>query len=318
MDVLSIAKGVFEKEIKTLKSVEKQLDDVFLHIMDEIMNCKGKVVFIGMGKSGHVANKIAASMASLGTCAICLHPGECMHGDLGMIQKQDVVVLVSYSGESEEIIRIIPGINKIGATLLGITSNRESSLTKACKYTQVMEGIEEACHLGLAPTSSTTAVMVYGDALAVAASQSKNFGKADFGWFHPAGSLGKKLTVRCLDLIHTYEDGTVLGQEDSLDEMLKCMLKADTDLVCVVNACDELVGILTNGIIQNAYQCATEKISAKELMVQFPYYVDDADMAVDALKLMYDKKVHTLPICKNGRPIGTIEKRDILKAGIYI
>lgn len=199
MDALLIARGVFEKEIKTLENIESQLDETFIHILNEIMNCKGKVIFIGMGKSGHVAKKIAASMSSLGTCAICLHPGECMHGDLGMIQKQDVIVLISYSGESEEILRIIPGINKIGATILGITCNKESSLVKACKYTQIMDDVKEACHLGLAPTSSTTAVMVYGDALAVAASQSKNFGREDFGWFHPAGSLGKKLTVRSLD-----------------------------------------------------------------------------------------------------------------------
>lgn len=318
MDVLSVAKDVFEKEIKVLKCVENQLGQVFLYFMDEIMKCRGKVVFIGMGKSGHVAKKIAASMSSLGTCAISLHPGECMHGDLGMIQSKDVVVLISYSGESEEIIRLIPGINRIGATILGITGNRDSSLAKACKYTQVLDGIEEACHLGLAPTSSTTAVMVYGDALAVAASQSKNFGKSDFGWFHPAGSLGKKLTVRCLDLIHLYEEGTVLELEHGLDRMLSCMLKADTDLVCVVDSRGELAGILTNGIIQKAYQDAEEDTLAKDLMIKFPHYVDDADMAVDALKLMYDKKVHTLPICKNGRPIGTIEKRDILKAGIYI
>ena len=133
MDALLIARGVFEKEIKTLENIESQLDETFIHILNEIMNCKGKVIFIGMGKSGHVAKKIAASMSSLGTCAICLHPGECMHGDLGMIQKQDVIVLISYSGESEEILRIIPGINKIGATILGITCNKESSLVKACK-----------------------------------------------------------------------------------------------------------------------------------------------------------------------------------------
>ena len=226
MDALLIARGVFEKEIKTLENIESQLDETFIHILNEIMNCKGKVIFIGMGKSGHVAKKIAASMSSLGTCAICLHPGECMHGDLGMIQKQDVIVLISYSGESEEILRIIPGINKIGATILGITCNKESSLVKACKYTQIMDDVKEACHLGLAPTSSTTAVMVYGDALAVAASQSKNFGREDFGWFHPAGSLGKKLTVRSLDLIHTYEDGTILELQDGMEKILACMLNS--------------------------------------------------------------------------------------------
>ena len=318
MDALLIARGVFEKEIKTLENIESQLDETFIHILNEIMNCKGKVIFIGMGKSGHVAKKIAASMSSLGTCAICLHPGECMHGDLGMIQKQDVIVLISYSGESEEILRIIPGINKIGATILGITCNKESSLVKACKYTQIMDDVKEACHLGLAPTSSTTAVMVYGDALAVAASQSKNFGREDFGWFHPAGSLGKKLTVRSLDLIHTYEDGTILELHDGMEKILACMLKADTDLICVVNEQGKLVGILTNGIVQTAFHGLNKDVLARDLMVKYPYFVDEADMAVESLKMMKDKGVHTLPVCKDGRPIGTIEKRDILKAGIYI
>lgn len=318
MDRLSIAKNVFEKEISVLEHVERQLDQVFLSILDEIMNCRGKVVLIGMGKSGHVAKKIAASMSSLGTCAISVHPGECMHGDLGMIQRIDVVILISYSGESDEIIRIIPGINKIGATILGITCNKESSLARACKYTQIMEGVEEACYLGLAPTSSTTAVMVYGDALAVTAAKIRNFGKADFGWFHPAGSLGKKLTVRAVDLIHPYETGTIVREQDDLNRILSCILKADTDLVSVVNDQGELIGILTNGMIQTVYQSGEKDVFARNMMLRYPHYVDDADMAVDALRLMYDKKVHTLPICKNGRPIGTVEKRDILKTGIYI
>lgn len=207
-----------------------------------------------------------------------------MHGDLGMIQKQDVIVLISYSGESEEILRIIPGINKIGATILGITCNKESSLVKACKYTQIMDDVKEACHLGLAPTSSTTAVMVYGDALAVAASQSKNFGREDFGWFHPAGSLGKKLTVRSLDLIHTYEDGTILELQDGMEKILACMLKADTDLICVVNEQGKLVGILTNGIVQTAFHGLNKDVLARDLMVKYPYFVDEADMAVESLK----------------------------------
>lgn len=189
---IEMGKAVFAKELLALSAVMNQLDETYDRMLGEIMNCRGKVIWIGMGKSGHIAGKIAASMASLGTCAISLHPGDCMHGDLGMIQKQDVVVLISYSGESDEILEIIPGIRRIGATILGITGNGESDLAKACKVVQVLEGVEEACHLGLAPTSSATAVMVYGDALAVTASRLKRFQREDFRALHPGGTLGKR------------------------------------------------------------------------------------------------------------------------------
>lgn len=317
MDSYKIAIEVFDKEIEVLENVKCQIGVTFDRMLKSIMSCKGKVLIIGMGKSGHIAKKMAASMSSLGTCSVALHPGECMHGDLGMIQPQDMVILISYSGESDEIVRIIPGIKKIGAKLLGITCNGESTLAKACEITQVMEGVEEACHLGLAPTSSTTAVMVYGDALAVAASRLKNFGKDDFGLFHPAGSLGKKLTTRCVDLMHQIVPQAVVHLNDSFEEIVSHFLEVDSDLVPVVGEDGSLEGIITNGMIKRML-VEDEKLSASEFMVHFPYYMDDSDMAIDALKLMHEKGTHTLPIVKDGKPIGMIEKRDILKYGIYI
>ncbi len=318
MNGLAIGQEVFEKEITVLKNVEKQLGTVFELILKEIILCTGKVVFIGMGKSGHVAKKIAASMSSLGSCAISLHPGECMHGDLGMIQEQDVVVLISHSGESDEILRIIPGIKMIGATLIGITGNEDSPLARACRIVQVMKGTEEACHLGLAPTSSTTAVMVYGDALAVAASVLKGFGRNDFGKLHPAGSLGKKLITRAADLMHPVKRSSFVKTDATLYDALQAMIETDTDLIMVVDSREQLAGIITNGDLKRNAREDMMSAGIEQLVHRYPYFVDDSAMAAEALKIMDDNHVHAVPVVKNNRPVGVIEKRDIIKYGIYL
>lgn len=316
---IEIGREVFEKEISVLNSVKNQIDETFENMLSEIMNCCGKVIFIGMGKSGHVCNKIAASMASLGICAISLHPGECMHGDLGMIQKQDVVILVSYSGESEEILRIIPSINIIGATILGITCNGESTLARSCKIVQVLDNVEEACHLGVAPTSSTTAVMVYGDALAVTASRLKDFKKDDFGLFHPAGSLGKKIITRVVDLMKPFNSDTFIRENSSILEAIEAMINSDVDMVAVVNEDSHLIGIVTNGDLKRNIARKDIKVdTVSEFIHYYPAFVDVSAKAIDALRIMSDKKVHALPVLKDEHPIGVIEKRDIIKFGIYL
>ncbi|MEY8337948.1 KpsF/GutQ family sugar-phosphate isomerase [Lachnospiraceae bacterium 62-35] len=310
---------VFEKEISVLNSLKEQIGDTFDKLLMEIMNCTGKVIFIGMGKSGHVAKKIAASMASLGTCAICLHPGECMHGDLGMIQKKDVVVFLSYSGESDEILKIIPSINIIGATILGITSNRDSTLARSCKVVQVIDGIKEACHLGIAPTSSTTAVMVYGDALAVAASRLKGFEKENFGVFHPAGSLGKKIITRAVDLMKPFKEETFIKENAVILEAVNAMINTDTDMVAVVNDNQQLIGIVTNGSLKrNMPGKDIKKDTITEFIHYYPVFIDVSAKAVEALQIMQEERVHALPVVKEERPIGVIEKREITKYGIYL
>lgn len=315
-----IGQEIFDKEIAVLNNVRNQLGSTFDHMVDELMGCTGKVIFIGMGKSGHVAKKIAATMSSLGICSICLHPGECMHGDLGMIQRQDVVVLISYSGESDEILKIIPGINKIGAILLGITCNGDSSLVRACRYVQVMDGVKEACHIGLAPTSSTTAVMVYGDALAITISKLKGFQKDDFGAFHPAGSLGKKLITRAIDLMHPIRMESCVYASTTMYDALQFLIETDTDMIPVIDVNQQLVGIVTNGDLKRKMK---ENINIREVIIEsilhkYPYYVDDSAMAVEALEVMVNNGVHALPVVRNGRPVGIIEKNDVVKYGIYI
>ncbi len=316
---IETGREVFEKEIAVLNSVKDQIGDTFDRMLSELMKCEGKAVLIGMGKSGHVARKIAATMASLGLCAICLHPGECMHGDLGMIQKKDVVLMISHSGESDEIIRIIPSINIIGATILGITSNGESTLARSCKVCQVLDGVTEACHLGLAPTSSTTAVMVYGDALAVAASKLRGFEKDDFGLYHPAGSLGKKLITRAVDLMKPIKEETFITEDSTILEAVEAMINTDTDMVAVVNHEKQLVGIVTNGDLKRniaSRNIYTDKVT--DFVHYYPAFVDVSAKAIEALQIMQERHFHALPVVKEDVPIGVIEKREIIKYGIYL
>ena len=186
IDKLAEGKKVFDIEIAALKKTRDSLDKTFNKILDLITNCEGKVIVTGMGKPGHIAEKLAATFASLGTPAFRLHPAEAMHGDLGMVSHDDIVIAISFSGESDEIVRIIPNIKMIGAILVGITGTEDSLLAQAADIVQILPGFEEACYLGLAPTSSTTAVLCYGDALAVVASEMYGFKDSDFGKFHPA------------------------------------------------------------------------------------------------------------------------------------
>ena len=201
MNIINEAKRVFDIEISALEKTRDSLDGDFEAILRAVISCTGKVIITGMGKPGHIGEKLAATFSSLGTPSFFLHPAEAMHGDLGMVAKDDVVIAISFSGESDEIVKILPTIKLIGAKLIGITGNGNSTLAEASDIVQVLPDFEEACYLGLAPTSSTTVALCYGDALAVVASGVYGFKDADFGKFHPAGALGKKLIYRVNDLM---------------------------------------------------------------------------------------------------------------------
>lgn len=316
-----LGREVFEQEIHALESISEALDETFDRMIEEIMACRGKVILIGMGKSGHIARKVAATMASMGTCAISLSPAECMHGDLGMIQSQDVVILISYSGESEEIIKIIPGINTIGATILAITGNRASSLARSAKCVQCFDDVHEVGPLGLAPTSSSTAVLVYGDALAVVAARLRGFGRKDFSIFHPAGSLGKRLTTRTVDLMRPLAASHILSEKAGLCDALKAMLDANSDLLPVVNEDGCLAGIITNGDLSKRIQEPGVDLSHEtmgQLIHRYPHFIENDALAMEALRLMDENHIHAVPVVKNDQPIGIIHQTDILKYGIFL
>ncbi len=227
MDILTEAKRVFDAEINALEKTKDSLDDTFVQIFEKIRTCSGKVIFTGMGKPGHIAAKLAATFASLGISAFYLHPAEAMHGDLGMVGEDDIVIAISYSGESDEIVRILPNIRMIGATIIGITGNADSTLAKFSDIFQVLPEFDEACALGLAPTSSTTAVLCYGDALAIATSEVSGFTGSDFGKFHPAGALGKKLILKVDDLMVKGEDIPYVLKNTLLIDAIAIMSKKD-------------------------------------------------------------------------------------------
>jgi len=318
MDRLAEGKRVFDIEIEALKKTRDALGDKFLQILDLIVMCKGKVIITGMGKPGHIAAKLAATFASLGTPSFCLHPGEAMHGDLGMVSVNDVVIAISYSGESDEIVRILPNIKMIGATLVGITGNPKSSLAQASDVVQVLPKLDEACYLGLAPTSSTTAVLCYGDALAVVASVIYGFKDADFGKLHPAGSLGKKLILKVYDLMIEGKNNAKVHVNVPLKDAIIEISKKGLGAVSVVDNDDRLLGIITDGDLRRQLEKGADVYGMKveEVMTSNPVVIDKEKLAIEALNLMKSKNISCLIIQEDGKVVGTIRLQDIIGVGI--
>ena len=318
-DILVEAKNTFQSEIDVLFQVKDSLGDVFLSIFDEIVHTTGKVILTGIGKPGHIATKAAATFSSLGVPSFYLHPAEAQHGDLGMIQKDDLVIAISYSGESTEITRILPNIKEIGARLVGITGNRQSTLAKNCDIVEVFPKFEEAGYLKLAPTSSTTATLVYFDALAIAISKYKNFDKKDFGLFHPAGALGKKLLMKVEDIMVTGEENANLPLGSSFKDAIIEMCKKPTGLLNVVDDENHLIGVISDGDIRRALLHGFSNDDLVDsIMTNTPLFTTTNVLAVDALSLMITKRIQCLPVLHKGLLVGTVQLKDILKEGISL
>lgn len=318
MDKLLAAKKVFDIEIDALSKTRDSLDSVFENILDMIVMCKGKVIITGMGKPGHVATKIAATFASLGTPAFFLHPGEAMHGDLGMISADDIVIAISYSGESDEIINILPNIKLIGAKIVAITGNRNSTLSSFADIVQVLPKFQEACTLGLAPTSSTTVELCYGDALAVTASEIYGFKDVDFGKFHPAGALGKKLVLKVEDLMVAGENNSVVNITATMMDTVIELSKKGLGMVSIVSAGGDLMGIITDGDLRRQLEKKADiyNLSVGDVMTKKPHTIGSKRMAVEALNILKEMNVSCMPVVSDGKPIGTIRLQDIIGAGI--
>lgn len=318
VDRLLEAKNVFDTEITALEKTRDALDDTFLQILDLVVNCKGKVIITGMGKPGHIAAKLAATFSSLGTPSFRLHPAEAMHGDLGMVSSNDVVIAISFSGESDEIVKILPNIKMIGATLVGITGNPNSTLAKASDVVQVLPKFEEACYLGLAPTSSTTAVLCYGDALAVVASGIYGFKDVDFGKFHPAGSLGKKLILKVDDLMAKEEKNAKVHISVPLKDAIIELSKKGLGAVSVVEDEDKLAGIITDGDLRRQLEKGADiyNMKVEDIMSSKPLTISRDKLAIEALKMMKDRNISCLVVCEEEKAVGTIRLQDIIGVGI--
>lgn len=319
MDNLQEARNVFDIEIKALEKTRDSLDDVFLKILQMVVDCKGKVVVTGMGKPGHVAKKMAATFASLGTPSFFLHPGEAMHGDLGMISESDLVIAISYSGESDEIIKILPNIKLIGAQLVGITGNAHSTLAQVADVVQVLPDFEEACHLGLAPTSSTTVALCYGDALAVAASRIYGFKKEDFGKFHPAGALGKKLILKVGNLMAKGEDNPKVMKGTLLMDAIDVMSHKGLGVVSVVDEEEHLIGFITDGDLRRLIEKKVDfyNETVDNFMIKSPLRTTEDVLAVQALNFIREHRINNLPVVdENNILVGTLTWQMIIRAGI--
>ena len=317
-DVCREAQSVFDKEIEALQKTRDALGADFEKLCQLVLSCRGKVILSGMGKPGHIGSKIAATLASLGTPAFFMHPAEGMHGDLGMVTKDDVLILLSYSGESEEVTRLVPVLQEIGCETVAITGHGKSTLARECRHSLVFPEFEEACYLHLAPTSSTTALLVLGDALAVTVAKLRNYTKEDFGLHHPAGALGKKLLVKVSDLMHC-GDNAVVPEGSSLRSAIVEMSSKGLSMVTIADTDGKLKGIITDGDLRRMLERGVDVYNecVDHVMTPGPKWIDSRELAVHALQKMNEGRITGMPVLdEHGRVVGSILLQDIIKAGI--
>lgn len=321
MTVIEEARRVIRVEAEALSAMADRVDGSFERAIDLILKSTGRVIVSGMGKSGLVGQKIASTMASTGTPAFFLHPAEGIHGDLGMIMAGDVVIAISNSGETEEILRILPSIKRLGAPLVAMSGNPASNLARSSDVFLDVSVAEEACPLGLAPTASTTATLAMGDALAVALLVKRGFKAEDFAIFHPGGSLGKKLILRVEDLMHVGE-GIPLVQQDTL--MKEALFVITAKGLGVTGVCDEagsLKGVITDGDLRRSLEKGFDILNrrAAEIMKYGPLRIKRSELAAAALQIMEQRAITSLFVFEDDQspaPCGIIHLHDILKAGI--
>ena len=315
--IIETGKRVIREERNALKGTEEAIDENFSRAVKLILGIKGKVVVTGMGKSGLVGQKIAATLASTGTPAFFLHPGEAIHGDLGMISKEDAVLAISNSGETPELLAIIPTIKRWGNPVIAITNNPNSTLAKQSDIHLYLNVEKEACPLNLAPTSTSTATLALGDALAVALLELRGFSEEDFAQLHPGGSLGKKL-MRVSEIMHTGDELPIVYPDTPLKETVLIMSEKGFGAALVVDKEGNLVGIITDGDLRRFLEAggSIDKCLTEKAMTKNPKYITKDKLVVEALELMERYNITVLPIVENGKPIGLIHLHDILKAGV--
>ncbi|NPB06915.1 MAG: KpsF/GutQ family sugar-phosphate isomerase [Aquificae bacterium] len=314
--ILSKAREVIDKEIEALERLKEALGEDFLKAVELVLNCEGKVVLTGIGKSGHVARKIASTLSSTGTPAVFLHPAEALHGDLGLLEPKDVLIAVSNSGESAELTAILPYAKFLGVPVVAVTNNPDSTLARHADAVLLLNVKEEACPLKLAPTSSTTATMALGDALAAVLMELKGFTKADFARRHPGGTLGRKLRL-VRDLYHTGDELPVVKEDAPMKEVVLEMTAKGFGATAVVNDEGKLVGIITDGDLRRFVNRGGdfERSTARDVMTRNPKVARPDELALEALRRMEDYNITVLIVVdEENRPVGIIHMHDILKA----
>ncbi|MDP4114781.1 MAG: KpsF/GutQ family sugar-phosphate isomerase [Bacteroidota bacterium] len=306
-------------ENNAITTLLNSIDDEFAKAVDIIINCKGRVVLTGMGKSGLIARKIVATMNSTGTAAFYLHPTDAMHGDLGMVRKDDVVLLISKSGETEEVLYLIPMLKRLDVKLIAMSGRRDSKLVKECDIFLNIGDSEEACPHDLVPTSSTTATLVLGDALSIVLLRKRGFSAQDFAFLHPGGSLGKRLSLKIKEIMLMDEKIPVVNENASIKDVILEITSKRLGTTCVTNENKELLGIITDGDLRRLLEKTLDihNLVAKDIMTINPKVMDKELLASFALQQMENFKITTLIIVNDQKqPVGIVHLHDLINLGL--
>ena len=314
---IASAKRTLKIESDSIKSISNQLDKSFEVLCDKVIRCDGKIVIMGVGKSGHIAQKISATLSSTGTPSIFIHPTEAAHGDMGLIIKKDIVFLISNSGETDEIVNILSSLKRHAKEIVSLTSDNKSTIAKFADVKIQLKSKKEACPLDLAPTSSTTNVLAFGDALAIALFEAKGFTKKDFASSHPAGKLGKKLITQVKDLMHIGINVPKVNPSTTLDKALIEITKKNLGITLIAQK-SKIIGIFTDGDLR---RCINNKINIqntkiKDVMTKNFKTISKDSLAVDAAKIMESNKIFTLVVIDKNRYSGVISMHDLIEARI--
>lgn len=315
----SIGKKVVEIERAAIDELVSRIDEQFTRACEIILACKGRVIVIGMGKSGHIGNKIAATLASTGTPAFFVHPGEASHGDLGMITAKDVVMMLSNSGETDEIVALLPVIKRLNIHTIALVGKLDSTIAKIADI-RINTGVkQEACPLGLAPTSSTTATLVMGDAISVTLLEARGFSKDDFAFSHPGGMLGRRLLLRVEDIMHKGDDIPKINEGVFLKDALVEMTQKGLGITTIIDNNNKLVGIFTDGDVRRALDSDVDVRSCliKDIMTKNSKTINYTELAASALAKMEKYSINALVVLnENQEPIGILNMHDLLKARV--
>ncbi len=318
-ELLALGRAVLDTEARAVAALGPRLDGEFVAAARHMLACRGRIVVLGMGKSGHVGGKVAATLASTGTPAFFVHPGEASHGDMGMITAADVVLALSNSGETDELIVLLPLIKRLGIPLIALTGNPRSTLATAATVHIDVAVEQEACPLGLAPTSSTTAALAMGDALAVALLEARGFSAEDFALAHPGGRLGRRLLLRLADLLHTGAEMPVVTADTLLRDALVEMTRKGLGMTAIVDADGRLLGIFTDGDLRRALDRGVDVhgIRMADIMTRDCKTITASALAAEALQLMERHRINALVVVDGERRLlGVVNMHDLLRAGV--
>ena len=318
-DIIKNGKEVIRIEAESIANLNDRIDEEFARAVDIIYQSKGRVVLTGMGKSGLIARKIVATMNSTGTAAIFLHPTDALHGDLGMVRSEDVVIIISKSGSTEELSRLIPMFKRLGVKIISLSGNKKSELSYESDVYLDISVKEEACPHDLAPTSSTTAALVMGDALSVALLEKRNFTVEDFAFLHPGGSLGKRLSLKIKEIMIAGDGVPIVNQDTLLKDVIFEMTSKRLGTTSVVDDKNVLIGIITDGDLRRLLEKSVEinDLKAKDIMTKNPKHLEPEYLASFALQQMENYNITTLIIINEKKnPIGIVHLHDLIKLGL--